>query len=839
MIEELSEMFKNFFNGLEDWQKDLLNKMIDKNLSDGELETCFDRYIIKGCMLNANLPNLDFNRRDSPLRKLIKLSNLRGIGAIENEEGLTFGDGLSLVFGSNGSGKSTYVNLMKNISNSRGSKQVKCDVFKPPVSPCATVVYLSDKERQFDWSPKEVCDDLRGLQFFDAESYKIYGSGAEILLEPKLLIVISNMAKAYGDFRKYLNLKISKLNENILIPDDYISSTLFEAYNKADSIKALQEINENISWDVDEESELKRISISLSESDPLSKINKLDSAVNVLRALHSNLKSKSEIYSDEKRDELIRLKKKYKNILETVRGVDEEFSDTKLDGAGNDVWKILWESAKNYSEKYAYPDVLFPNLGDGSLCVLCQQPISETAKKRFISFKEHVNSNLEIELSSSRNDFKNAAPTPIEERDYMLTELTRSHVPNDVLSCAYVFYSRFVRRHDEMTDIDNCSVGTHIFSSEQIDFYFNKILSSMESDLKRLKQSVSDRRKLIVDKMEMSSKKWFSENKAVFNYKMEILWLGNFNTDTTSLSRSKTKFSEVLITREFVKEFRAELKNMGSIVKKVELKSFTKQGISGHKIILKEPYEKKDIPFSEILSEGERKAVSFAAFVSELKINHPNIPLVFDDPTSSLDDRYETKIADKLIELSKNRQVIVLTHRLSMAAAIHNPDRGQKIHCIKLMSEGVGVVDDTLSIIMGKTKNNVSNMLDKARAIGKKPVEDRRPLKNDLILKVRKLLERLIEEVLFDGVVRRFQREVHSKKLYRLTVNEKTDIEFIDELMSKYSFDAHDQPDEAPGSDIELDELIFDLEKISEWINNVEGRRNEHEKSRKHAVSLM
>ncbi|MEX0634925.1 AAA family ATPase [Serratia ureilytica] len=73
-----------------------------------------------------------------------------------------------------------------------------------------------------------------------------------------------------------------------------------------------------------------------------------------------------------------------------------------------------------------------------------------------------------------------------------------------------------------------------------------------------------------------------------------------------------------------------------------------------------------------ILSEGERRIISLAAFLADVSDKPGAAPFVFDDPISSLDNDFEWHVACRLVELAKSRQVLVLTHRLSLYGALED-----------------------------------------------------------------------------------------------------------------------------------------------------------------------
>jgi len=74
----------------------------------------------------------------------------------------------------------------------------------------------------------------------------------------------------------------------------------------------------------------------------------------------------------------------------------------------------------------------------------------------------------------------------------------------------------------------------------------------------------------------------------------------------------------------------------------------------------------KEVKTSDILSEGEFRIVSLAAFLADSGGRGGRTPFIFDDPISSLDHVYEEATARRLVELSQTRQVVIFTHRLSL-----------------------------------------------------------------------------------------------------------------------------------------------------------------------------
>src|SRR5262249_55111005 len=57
---------------------------------------------------------------------------------------------------------------------------------------------------------------------------------------------------------------------------------------------------------------------------------------------------------------------------------------------GTAAWRKLWDSAKDFAEKAAFPGKTFPDATDGAYCVLCQQPLGKDARGRFDRFDKFV-----------------------------------------------------------------------------------------------------------------------------------------------------------------------------------------------------------------------------------------------------------------------------------------------------------------------------------------------------------------------------------------------------------------------------------------------------------------
>ncbi len=69
-----------------------------------------------------------------------------------------------------------------------------------------------------------------------------------------------------------------------------------------------------------------------------------------------------------------------------------------------------------------------------------------------------------------------------------------------------------------------------------------------------------------------------------------------------------------------------------------------------------------------VLSEGEQTALGLAGFFTEAYFDTTASALVLDDPVTSLDHMRRDRVAARLVEFARDRQVIVFTHDIAFVA---------------------------------------------------------------------------------------------------------------------------------------------------------------------------
>ena len=150
-----------------------------------------------------------------------------------------------------------------------------------------------------------------------------------------------------------------------------------------------------------------------------------------------------------------------------------------------------------------------------------------------------------------------------------------------------------------------------------------------------------------------------------------------------SIKQTKTRFSNKaksiiadLVTPDFIEYFKDELSRLGvNLV--IDITPLVRDSDTSHSFSIGSQKP------GRVLSEGEQKVISLAAYLAEMRTFGNVSPLVLDDPVSSLDHVYREKIALRLTQEALSRQLIIFTHDLSLIMEIEGK-------CIELvLSQGL------------------------------------------------------------------------------------------------------------------------------------------------------
>lgn len=264
-----------------------------------------------------------------------------------------------------------------------------------------------------------------------------------------------------------------------------------------------------------------------------------------------------------------------------------------------------------------------------------------------------------------------------------------------------------------------------------------------------------------------------------------------------------------------------ELKEMGGA-----------EGILYHKLVLSRAPGCRVAP---VVSEGEQRCLSIAAFFAELSTADDRSGIVFDDPVSSLDYKWCESVARRLVEAAKHRQVIVFTHDIVFLLLLRQFAEEQQVEQldqhIRQLDKGAGVCAEEMPWVALPVKKKLGFLKNEWQAADKLYRDGHQSAYEKeakyLYGLLREAWERGLEEILLWGVVERYRPGVQTKQVLKIADITEDDCRTLEAAMTKCSrwLPGHDQAAAAradvPGSAV----LKANIEELEQWIDAIRKRR--------------
>lgn len=761
---------------------------------------------------NTHIPTTVATNGNYP--RLVSLSNPINICALHNQGNLQFSStGLTVVYGNNGSGKSSYSRILRKLCWSRNpSVTLNKNVFNRTESQQQVdfVVESTGSNVCFTWTESSPSNPiLNSIFVFDndcGDTYINNENPAEY--KPVGIDVLEKLISTFGSISNTLSLSIASYNtQKPVIPQSLIQTNIARWYGTIENLER-EFVDSTIQFtrtDMERKQELTNLTAS---QNPQQSITNLTSQRARINSYIQQLTLIEALFDEQNINELKENRNTFESINQAYQIATSELQNINtLDGFGTNPWRTLWEAAKNFAHSSNLSDGQnYPSSVSLEKCVLCQQELDETAQLRMTTFNKFVLNDVSIQLSSINSIIlqKLASYNSIVVPAFdSLTELEQL-IPNFRDK-----YDRFVNtvntfRSSIITFLQ--SGGNLNINLQTLTSSIMTIIPSIDSEINLNNQLLQNRNALISELNELDAKDFLFNNKSTilqyldeFKYKF---WISQCQSQLTTTGISR-KIGDLMGDQAVSlqhQEFISHLNFFNSdLASKVQIsRTRTSQGNTYQRCGLNGINES----INSIMSEGEQKIIALSNFLAECTIDNRLNTIIFDDPVTSLDMDYRDSIAKKIVQLSQNRQIIVFTHDLSFLRLLIDTHKTITTIDCKIIGidkyDGVsGIVTDEIPYLAKNVQERVDSIkrilrehdaLDMTNAHG-------REVKLDSARKrFRMLLERSVEEILSNKTYERFNKNIHLKKgnLSSYIVTDQADVDFLLSLFSKYSITEHD-----------------------------------------------
>lgn len=814
---------KNFTSELFEWIKTLpywkqyLSATIftEKAVSDLTVENSFQFFLQEHALSEENTAlekidieeilneNIVVDNIDIKEMHLLRISDFKNISAIKDGQKIELDPQLTVLFGENGAGKTSYIRLLNNAFQSRGEKEMLPNIYKdgeyqPPS--CVFEFKYSDEVLSYQYPDQKEEREFSIFTVFDSKSFRIHiDSKNELLFHPKdfdfFYLLIEGLHKVDLKLQEAITLKTRENPFSARFYSDVESEVKqFITNLSANSdINLLDELSYFSADDEIRKRNLEKERARLISQEVDKKIKEEEALLSSINSFQSDINDIFNVISVESiQDANISINNLIdkKNLIE--QSSSNQLKKLNIEISGSEQWRNFIESAFNFSRAFFSE---YPNTEDGT-CIFCNQPLSIEAKQLISSYWEYLSSVIEDDykralqiLEAKMSSFKSLKFNQLEDSSYLFQKLRldkheeitvnlwKENLHKLETYCDYVI--------DKMTKNEAIELSAPLAEFKNIE----SILSFTQKRIKDLKEEdpAEAIEKHTNEITFLSHKQILSgileEVKIFLN---DLKWIDkaskkNYEFNTSSITRKQRQLFETYVSGNYLNSFKEECKKLNAEFN-VEISQEGKKGNTLRELKI------KGHSLRQVLSEGEQRAISLADFLTEINLGNESKGIILDDPVNSLDHKRKRIIAERFVEEATKRQVIIFTHDLMFVSYLKVASKAMSIgfscHWVQKMLDGAG------QVYLNNSPANESDYKNAnvARECHRKS-KLAEPQEQEHILKqgfgaLRTNYEAFVIFELFGDVVQRFNERISIERLKDVVIDD----EIVNAVIEKTGF---------------------------------------------------
>ena len=767
---------------------------------------------------------LDANPLEAVCLETLKIED--GVNALKPGAEIVFAASVTVIFGENGAGKSGFVRVLKRAAGVRTAEDILPNVRadRRPTPSASFKVTVGTARQMVPWKNEFGAAPLNRVSVFDAR-------GARLHLEDDLTYVYTPGELTLFPLVQNAIERIRTALEGVINERTPGANTILNSFDRSSSIYP---VIETLGAATDLE-DIKKYAV-LPENIHAT-IESLTTEVGALRS--SNIQNELKRARDR-----LSVVKAIETVVQTAKGFDlptyashlAVFSEAtkRRDEAGAKVfegigipgvlgleWRQFIQAGEEYLQKNAATG--YPNANEP--CAYCQQPLTVKAVALIKKYRDFSSNDIKAALDTADLQLRNyTSAVSALNVDAVTKQLTaEANEKSDVLyplasTIEEVKKFKFAVTSRSAIAWENkvsaIAAAAHILSGEQTRLTAltenlqrsvatrEAALKSKQAELIELQSKKSVNTLLSQIEGRVSDAKWVARATIIKN---------NFTGLLRSLTEAAKHASDELLNKDFEKRFDEECKLLRA--PRVTLNFPGRQGQATRRKLVASHKP------SDVLSEGEQKALALADFLAEVTSVPAASPVVFDDPITSMDYRRIHEVADRVLALAKDHQIIVFTHNIWFAAELlANADKKRlKYYDIRQEGSDMGVVTAALHPRMdtiAQVSARVKKMIEGAE---RQEGEVKAALVEKGYEELRCLCEVIVEQEILKGVTQRYAPNVMMTKLQKINIRKlRESIDAITAVFEKSCryIASHSQPAETQGVRPTLDELKTDYDAV-------------------------
>lgn len=872
------------------WQRDALRRLAEHGeLTEDDLSVMRKQIEVSQGLSSEEAPelvpldgvHLSEAGSDAPKTVLASLGPIKHVDRLEPEQPpMRFTvEGITLIYGANGSGKSGYCRVAKQLCRSLAPDKLRGNVYDVDPAPPAEVgvgFRIGDEgqpKTELTWRGNQPAPpELARISVFDTASARVYvDKERKIEFLPYELDLLNKLGLAARALNGVFKEREDAINTTLRVslPTGYRENTSVSSLlatlvpeTEVGNLPTEQQIQDLANWSDDNENQLNTL-IEQSRNDPSTMARLRKEAQQALEAINNDMlevsgkiggaavQLLSEKQNDaEKKDEV------------AIASAGDLFKSEPIPDVGSEAWRQMLAYAREFAAE-AFPDVEQPKIASTGRCVLCQQELDDAANTRLVEFDKYLSERAAGEAATAKAAFDQAvsevARLRIKSRDDVATFLAgysalsgeRTKFAEDIRDLFDKANIRLLQIKQALEDRDYEVLANLEFLPDPPRQRIADDLEALASEIEELERLARDgeaARERAKKLDELSDRKRLGQeidviverrNNLEERLKLRACWA---LCRLTPITQQITSRRRDLLTPTLRDALEDELKALRLTHIPLDLNDRGELGNSIVEVAL--TASQRVANNSEILSEGEQRGLALACFLAELQEIGRDHGIIVDDPVSSLDHSRMQAVARRLAEeAAKGRQVIVFTHNILFHHMLTAEVRRYKVLLHKewmssLRDDRFGIIDDAQK---PRQMKNVSERLKKID-VDRRRLSDAgydhnderfRQLVVSLYTQMRDTWERTVEEILLNGVVQRFRPEIMTQRLEEACIDPENDYPLIFEGMKRCShYSGHDPAEDLPTELPEVAQIQEDAEALKGFASVARERRAQRRNAR-------
>ena len=816
-------------NSSDEWVRLLVSEVIasGRPVGDATIEKAYQLFRQEKALDPRVLPavaelNIEARQDESaPPLTLTKLSEVHGVNALVAGEIIEPHEGLTILYGENGTGKTGYSRIFKALANSRTADTILGNIeANTPEDQSAKLDFrLGDAAQTLTWAGERGVSPFTRMSIFDSPAVTTHvDADLDYVYTPASLALFNHVTAAIQAVTGKIDEAVTTLSPggSGVLSRFQRGSTIYPQIETLGASTDLVELKAKAATgdDVDQRLDVLNEAVAALRANTIgTQITAQKREQRVLTQASTVAKTLLEFDATAYNTALAK-QAQLNTDYQTFRS--ELFAAADLPADPDATWSAFIEAGEAYRQHLVELDV-----HDADRCLYCRQTLEGSAREllarystyledkisadiratdtALAGFKRQVTAIQASELASFIEEYNDESedeeqageaeaqesekPTcyaqvvAIEEERVALAAAVADGEPASLKIAGAITTSK--------SDVDTAltTIGTSILTLEDQQQNRTQALADKQAELTELKDAVE------------LGKSWPLIETQVKNAK-EADRLRTLKRPLPSTTRAVTELaktaSDLLINQSFDTLFLEECEALRAPVLKLQFVG--REGKAQRRKVMTGKYKP-----SAVLSEGEQKVLALADFLAEARLAGITAPVIFDDPVSSLDHRRINEVAQRVARLAEDNQVIVFTHDILFTTTLLALFEKSK-RCVYFqitdengkgkVTRATGPRTDSLSALKGR----INKAIETAKQLDG---EARDALVHQGYSHLRSWCEVFTEEELLKGVTRRYQANVQMTTLVNINVDK------LGEIIPKVSaafleacryIDGHSQP---------------------------------------------